>query len=244
MVYFIFWSPLLIIILNYVNNVTESASIINSDHQATPTYYQVIYLWALLTINLCMFVVLLMFLQQEGQQQEQTSPSCAYVGSRFEKSYENKFKIPRNIYDLFKPTEHIRKLIGYWSHPIITNINELISTCPLTFTYNHCRGYNSRKYMCNFWKGKAFCKCGLSKIHCYIEKEPQDNDESVLVNFQVFGKCSRFVTEEVDSSLIEKKSSSEGNDINPHPIGKDLSGEDIIVPTLLNALHRKVNEGA
>lgn len=176
-------------------------------------------------------------MQQKGlQQQEQTSLDYTYVGSHFEKSYENKFKISREIYDSIKPTEHVRKLVGNWSRPIITNINELISICPLTFIYNHCRGYSSRKYLCNLWKGKAFCKCGGSKVYCYIEKEPQSNDEAVVVNFQVFGKCSKSLSKEMNSSFIANKPSSEDNDMYPNSIGKDLSGEDTISSTSLNML--------
>ena len=104
--------------------------------------------------------------------------------------FKSHFRISREVYNAIRPTILKRRLIGKWSHVIHANINALIPICPLLFSYNHCRQYNSRKRRCYFWKGVAVCLCHGSKILCYMEEEPQDNYEPVLIKFEILGKCS------------------------------------------------------
>lgn len=138
------------------------------------------------------------------------SPQCEMISKRL--SYKNKFMLPQELCHFISSSE--KHLVERWCSEIYNNINALIPTCPLLFTYNH----NSVKNGCYFWEGEAVCMCQHSKIHCYVEEVPQDCNKPVTVYFDVFGKCTN------SSFGSDSKNSMEDSNvdlINQDPLNED-----------------------
>lgn len=116
-------------------------------------------------------------------------------------SYKNEFVISRDEYDSVSPSSDKKRLLGDWTDLMYTKLSAAIRICPLIFSYNRC----SRSKKCNyFWKGKAVCKCGCSKVCCFIKEEPQDN-KPVCVHFEVIGECGQRATHKIDENLVEEE---------------------------------------
>ena len=139
--------------------------------------------------------------------------------------YVNEFFISRDEYDSISPSSNKRRLLGDWTDLMYTKLSAEIRICPLVFCYNRCSRSKKSSY---FWKGKAVCKCGCSKVCYYIKEDPQDNiAKPVCINFEVFGECSQTVTYKIDENLVVEEEIA-FEDVNVGNVIKFLEYQDIV----------------